>query len=130
MTALKPDFQSNMSDLLGTKNVVEIDGCFHIEFVVDSRFSNNYGTAHGGFLSAIIEHACGVAAQMSVAPDKMCLAATLNVSYLRSMKASGEAATVISKVTKLGKSVIFTCASIHDGQGNEIANGNATLIVK
>ena len=109
--------EDSFRDFLGIK-VVEVGEFYSVlEGFVKEEFLNKMKTAHGGFISALIDSAMGVAANWD---GNLRFAIQLSVNFVSYGK-SGEKLKAISKRVGGGKSIVFMETVVYGEDGRVVA---------
>jgi len=87
---------------------------------------NRGGVVHGGFIAATLDEACGAAAMSGSEPSTPFLTMSLNVEYLRPLRA-GATYKVVGTVLKPGRTRTLVRATVEDGTGRMCAEGTASM---
>jgi molybdopterin converting factor subunit 1 len=110
--------------LLGARPLHAEPGRVRFEFQPTEQLLNPSGTVQGGFVTAMLDEAMGPAAISAIGPGYSVPTLELKVSFLRPVRPG----RVISeaRVVHRGKSVVFTEASLTDGDGELLATATGT----
>ncbi len=79
------------------------------------------GTLHGGFIATLVDSLTTIAV-MTTPVGVPGVSVDLSVSYLKAAKI-GEKITMDAEVTKVGKTLAFTTASLVNANGDIVAQG-------
>ncbi|XP_071807742.1 acyl-coenzyme A thioesterase 13-like [Asterias amurensis] len=96
-------------------------GVCRCEMTVEAEQTNMMGTLHGGFIATLVDSLTTVAI-MTTPVGVPGVSVDLSVSYLKAAKI-GEKITMDAEVTKVGKTLAFTTASLINENGDVIAQG-------
>ncbi len=111
--------------LLGMKvSRVYADG-LTMEMEIADGIRNGLGTLHGGATATLIDAAIGVAI-IGQLGGQMATTVELKVNYLRPAVSGKVRAR--ARVVKLGKTLAFGTAEVHDTHGKLVASGSATYL--
>ncbi|MGI9364191.1 MAG: PaaI family thioesterase [Rhizobiaceae bacterium] len=111
---------------LGYENRLYADRC-ETHMVMDERHTNRHDSLHGGIHAILLDSACGFAASRALSDDGSQLVVTLslNTNYLFAPKDKNIHA--VARVTRAGRSIIYTEGKVYDGKNNLLATGTAVL---
>ncbi len=118
--------ETGLQRTLSYENRLFADRC-ETHLVIDDRHTNRHGGLHGGIHAILLDSACGFAASRALSDDGSQLVVTLslNTNYLAAAK--DENIHAVARVTKAGRSVVYTEGKVYDGQDNLLATGSAVL---
>jgi acyl-CoA thioesterase len=123
LNALMPKMPFN--HLLGMSvSRVYADGVT-LELEVTPELTNLLGTLHGGATASLIDAAIGVAV-IGLLGGRPATTVELKLNYLR--PATHGKVRARSKIIKIGKTLAFGTAEVHDLHGHLIAMGSATYL--
>ncbi len=111
-------------ELIGTSD----RGCV-LELHVKKKNLHAYDRVHGGVMASLINSAIGYAAHRLIRPGFGANTSQLSVNYLRSAEI-GEVLTASSDLIHCGAATIVGTCRVCNQNGEEVAFGTATLIVK
>lgn len=86
-------------------------------FFVQKSFGNPHGIAHGGIIASIMDIAQGAAVATYAEENRRMTTASLQISYLKSVR-TGEKLYVRTKITKIGKTMVFCTAEAWQDEGD------------
>lgn len=125
MGGIQPPFGRKMG-----VSLVEADyGHAVFEAAPDSSDYNPMGTVHGGYISALLDSACGIAAHTALKPGNAYTTLELKVSFLRPLSERSGTVRAVGKLLSIGRRAAFTEATLHDGAGKLCATATSTLLV-
>lgn len=118
--------ETGLQRSLGYENRLYADRC-ETHLIMDERHTNRHGGLHGGIHAILLDSACGFAASRSLSDDGSQLVVTLalNTNYLSAAKDPHIYA--VARVSRAGRSVVYTEGRVFDGQDNLLATGTAVL---
>ena len=118
---------SPMSDMMGRVIVSMSEGKSEVHFTIGEQFLNLQDILHGGAYATMLDTACGVAIRGALDMEKYLGHVTLELKtcylqagYVGQYKAFGS-------VLRLGKSVAFVEAILHNDQDELVATASATF---
>ena len=84
---------------------------------VQERFGNPHGIAHGGIIATIMDIAQGAAVATYAEENRRMTTASLQISYLKPVR-TGKKLYVRTKITEIGKTMIFCTAEAWQDEGD------------
>jgi uncharacterized protein (TIGR00369 family) len=87
------------------------------------------GTAHGGYISAILDSACGIAAHTGLKPGLGYTTLELKVSFLRPQNDSSGKIRAVGRLVSMGGRAAFSEATLVNEKGQLCATATSTLLV-
>ena len=90
---------------------------------------NPMGTVHGGYVAAMLDSACGIAAHTGLRPGQGYTTAELKVSFIKPLGAKSGTVKAVGKLIAMGRRAAFAEASLFDESGKLCATATSTLIV-
>ena len=110
--------------------LIEIDraGFARARFRAEAAFLNPLGTVQGGILTAMLDEVMVDAALARLGADVVVPTLEIKTSFLRAVEAgplTGE-----GRVTRAGRSVVFTEGTLFDADGREVARASATATIR
>lgn len=125
MGGVQPPFGRKMG-----VSLIEADhGHAVFEATPDGSDYNLMGTVHGGYISALLDSACGIAAHTALKPGYAYTTLELKVSFLRALTERSGTVRAVGKLLSIGRRAAFTEATLHDGAGHLCATATSTLLV-
>lgn len=119
--------RSPLGDLIGREIISMGDGKSEVHYTIDEQFLNMQDILHGGAYATMLDTACGVAVRGALDMEKYVGHVTLELKtsylqagYVGSYKAYGN-------VLRLGKSVAFVEAILHNDKQELVATATATF---
>jgi uncharacterized protein (TIGR00369 family) len=110
--------------------LVEIDrGHAVFEGTPDRSVYNPIGSVHGGYAATLLDSACGIAVQSSLAAGQGYTTLELKVAYHRGLSDRSGRVRAVGRVVSIGRRVAFAEATLHDGEGRLCASATSTLLV-
>ena len=111
---------------LGLTDIRCGEGRAEVRATVRADFTNRRGASHGGFISALLDSALGMAVVSGIAPQEWCGTVQLNVQFLAPGR--GE---LLGKgwMVKRGRHIAFARGEILDDRGRQIATAEGTWYV-
>lgn len=98
-----------------------------VRFDGRTEFRNPAGYVQGGFLSAMLDDTIGFLAGMKTAPSALPSTVDLHTTFLRPVRVG--VVEVAAKLSNIGRSMIFSQATLFDARGKEAARASASLTV-
>ncbi len=102
----------------------EATGTAKIEFTASDTFCNAMGTIQGGFLTAMLDDAMGIAGTVASGMNKLMLTHELKTTFIRAATAGVLVAE--AKAIYLGNSIAFLEGQLRDEDNNLIATCSTT----
>ena len=110
--------------------IVEVDeGRVVVEGTPGPHVYNPFAVVHGGFAAAILDNACGYAAQSKMAPGQMCTTLELKVAYHKAMTKETGPVRAEGRIVSIGRRAAFTEAKLTDIAGKLYASATSSLMV-
>tara|TARA_B100001250_G_C19797830_1_gene789624 strand:- start:141 stop:575 length:435 start_codon:yes stop_codon:yes gene_type:complete len=110
------------------------EGCAQAEILVDKRWTNPFGIAHGGFLFAILDEVLGSSAcsvlDKEIYDDVKALSTTNHDIFFHSPAFPGDRLIIKSKVVSSRKNMIFVEGSIENENKILIAESKGIWFIK
>lgn len=114
---------------LGIK-LTQVDrGRVVFEGTPDSSDFNPMGVVHGGYAATLLDSACGMAVQSTLAANRGHTTLELKVSYLKALTDRSGTVRATGSVITVGRRVGFAEATLHDSAGQLCATATSTLLV-
>lgn len=107
--------QTLMQTLGATLGTVEA-GAVEIIMPFNAGISQQHGYGHAGAITAIVDTACGYAAQTMMPPDMEVLTVEFKANFLA--PAAGERFVAVGKVIKPGRTLTVCSGEVHAIQGD------------
>lgn len=114
---------------LGIHPVSVEHGMARFESIPSEIHLNYGGTAHGGFITTLLDNAMGCAAISVLGPNKGVTTIELKVSFHRPVVLEGGRILAEGRVISAGRRVIFTEGSLADATGRKLATSTSSLMV-
>ena len=115
-------------DHIGLKEVELNNGHSVLELPVIHEITQSRKTVHGGVIASLVDAAVGAALRSQVEKGMGGVTVEMKVNYLR--PAVGDKLIAKGRVVKQGKSLVVGEAVIENDQGEEVAIGLATYMMK
>lgn len=133
MRDLPQDISSNkklsspLSDMIGREIIALGEGKSEISFTIGEEFLNMQGILHGGAYATMLDTACGVAIRGALDMEKYVGHVTLELKtcYLKAGEVGSYKA--YGNVLRMGKSVAFVEAILHNDKQELVATASATF---
>jgi uncharacterized protein (TIGR00369 family) len=110
--------------------IVELEaGRIVFECEPEQSSYNPLGVVHGGLVCTIADTVCGCAVHTTLPAGTSYTSIDLSVSYLRPVTVDSGTLRATGTVTKVGRRVGFSSASIVDGHGREVATATSSLLI-
>ena len=118
--------ETGLQKNLGYENRLYADRC-ETHMTMDERHTNRHNGLHGGIHAILLDSACGFAASRALSADGSQLVVTLslNTNYLAAAKHPPIYA--VARVSRAGRSIVYTEGRVFDGADNLLATGTAVL---
>ena len=108
-------------------SLVEVEyGHAVFEATPDGTSYNPMGTVHGGYISAILDSACGIAAHTGLKPGLGYTTLELKVSFLRRLNDSSGKVRAVGRPVSMGGRAAFSEATLVNEKGRLCATATAT----
>jgi uncharacterized protein (TIGR00369 family) len=120
---------TGIEETLGFRLVEVEDGRVVIEGTPGLHVYNPFGVVHGGYAAAILDNACGYAAQSKMAPGQTCTTLELKVAYHKAMTKETGPVRAEGKIVSIGRRAAFSEARLTDIAGKLYASATSSLIV-
>jgi uncharacterized protein (TIGR00369 family) len=121
--------QPPLGEKLGI-SLVEVEyGHAVFEATPDGTSYNPMGTVHGGYISAILDSACGIAAHTGLKPGFGYTTLELKVSFLRPLNDSSGKIRAVGRLVSMGGRAAFSEATLVNEKGQLCATATSTLLV-
>ncbi|WP_206244178.1 PaaI family thioesterase [Novosphingobium terrae] len=130
MALLEEHLEAPMSRLLGLRLIAVAAGEITLQADPQAMFRNRLGVMHGGYIAALLDCACGLAGGTLMPEATFSLTAELKTSYLRKIEITSGPLTLVGRVQKAGRQLLFTEGVIRDRAGRDLATATSTLIVQ
>ncbi|HEY0107387.1 MAG TPA: PaaI family thioesterase [Rhizomicrobium sp.] len=98
-------------------------GWARLGFTARPEFLNPAGVVQGGFVAAMLDDTMGPTVMLATDGHSYTVTLNLNVSYLAPARAGGFVGE--GRILRLGKTVAFLAASLHDARGDLVATATA-----
>ena len=120
---------TGIEETLGFRLAEVEDGRVVIEGTPGLHVYNPFGVVHGGYAAAILDNACGYAAQSKMAPGQTCTTLELKVAYHKAMTKETGPVRAEGKIVSIGRRAAFSEARLTDIAGKLYASATSSLIV-
>ena len=121
--------QPPFGEKLGVSLVEADHGHAVFEGTPDGSAYNPMGTVHGGYIAAMLDSACGIAAHTGLKPGQAYTTLELKTSVLRPLTDRSGTVRALGKLSSIGGRAAFAEASLYDGAGRLCATASSTLLV-
>lgn len=121
--------QPPLGEKLGISLVEAAYGHAVFEATPDGTSYNPMGSVHGGYISAMLDSACGIAAHTALKPGYGYTTLELKVSFLRPLNDASGRVRAVGRLLSMGGRAAFTEASLFNGKGQICATATSTLLV-
>lgn len=118
--------ETGLQKELGYEHRIYADRC-ETHLVMDHRHTNRHGGLHGGLHAILLDSACGFAASRALSDDASQLVTTVSLTTNYVALAKDGYIHAVGRVTKAGRSMVFTQGQVFDGQGTLLATGSSVL---
>jgi uncharacterized protein (TIGR00369 family) len=116
-----------MLTLLRIRVVEAVCGRVVLTAIVDERFGNGEGVAHGGYAAALLDSALGFSANSAAAPGHGYATVALHIDLLHPLT-TGAVLRCAGTVTHVDGRLATSAARITDEGGRLCAHGSATCV--
>lgn len=113
--------------LLGVRLVDAREGAVELTCQMKPEFLNKIGSGHGGFVSTLLDNACGMAADTMSRPGHAFTTMDLHVRMLRPVTMASGLMRVVGEVEKSGRSVTVTTGKLYAEDGTLLASATSSL---
>ncbi len=116
---------------LGYRRLLQKDGRTILEWDAGEEYSfpaQSGSIVHGGLITTLLDTAMGGACWSVLADAETFLTADLHVEFLRSARPGTLRAE--GRVVHRTKRIVFCAAEVHDGDGNHLASGRCTQVLR
>ncbi|MBE2992647.1 PaaI family thioesterase [Sphingomonas sp. CFBP 13603] len=121
--------QPPLGEKLGIYLVEAERGHAVFEATPDGTSYNPMGSVHGGYISAILDSACGIAAHTGLKPGLGYTTLELKVSFLRSLNDASGKIRAVGRLISMGGRAAFSEATLFNEKGQICATATSTLLV-
>jgi uncharacterized protein (TIGR00369 family) len=128
-TMMREGHLTGIEETLGLRLVEVEEGRVVVEGTPDLHVYNPFGVVHGGYAAAILDNACGYAAQSKMAPGQACTTLELKVSYHKAMTRETGLVRAEGRIVSIGRRAAFAEARLTDIAGKLYASATSSLIV-
>jgi len=90
---------------------------------------NPMGTVHGGYISTILDSACGCAVHSKLSAQQLYTTLELKVSFLKAIVAGSGPIRAEGRAISVGRRAAFAEATLTDASGRICATASSTLMV-
>jgi uncharacterized protein (TIGR00369 family) len=120
---------TGMEQTLGFRLIEVEAGRVVVEGTPSPHVANPFGVAHGGFAAALLDNACGYAAQSMTRPGEMCTTLELKVAYHKAITAETGPVRAEGRIVSMGRRAAFSEARLTDIAGKLYASATSSLMV-
>lgn len=117
------------NQLLGVRLVDAREGAVELTCQMKPEFLNKIGSGHGGFISSLLDNACGLATDTVSRPGHAFTTMDLHVRMLRPVTLASGVLRVVGEVEKSGRSVAVTTGKLFAEDGTLLASATSSLFV-
>lgn len=121
--------QPPLGEKLGIALVEAAYGHAVFEATPDGSSYNPMGSVHGGYISTILDSACGIAVHTALKPGFGYTTLELKVSFVRSVSDASGMIKAVGRLLSIGRRAAFAEATLHDAGGRLCATATSTLLV-
>jgi len=121
--------QPPLGEKLGISLVEAEHGHAIFEATPDNTSYNPMGSVHGGYISTILDSACGIAAHTGLKPGFGYTTLELKVSFIRSLNDASGKIRAIGRLISMGGRAAFSEATLFNEKGQICATATSTLLV-
>jgi uncharacterized protein (TIGR00369 family) len=130
MTTTQDDFSSSpMLALMNQKIVMVGDGTATVTAQPESKFENQMGRMHGGYVATLIDTVMGRAVMTKLPQDTGFGTIDLNVKFIRKIDVATGLLTATASVVHAGRTMFTVEARVADSHGKLYAHGSGTFLV-
>lgn len=128
-TMMKDERLTGIEQTLGFRLLEVEAGRVVVEGTPGHHVYNPFGVVHGGYAAALLDNACGYAAQSMMVPGQTCTTIELKVAYHKAMTAETGLVRAEGRIVSIGRRAAFTEARLTDIAGKLYASATSSLIV-
>jgi uncharacterized protein (TIGR00369 family) len=125
---MKDGHLTGIEQTLGLRIVEVEEGRVVVEGTPGLHVYNPFGVVHGGYAAAILDNACGYAAQSMMTPGQTCTTLELKVAYHKAMTKETGAVRAEGRIVSIGRRAAFAEARLIDIAGKLYASATSSLI--
>ena len=126
---LDEDLRPPMGETLDMRLVEAEPGKITLESTPDARMLNPVGTVHGGWVSTLLDFACGYVVLSKLGPGQRFTTLELKVVFHRALTTGSGAVRCEGTVVNMGRRVAFVEAKAFDAKDRLCASATSTLLV-
>lgn len=128
-TMMREGHLTGIEQTLGLRLVEVEEGRVVVEGTPGLSVYNPFGVVHGGYAAAILDNACGYAAQSKMTPGQACTTLELKVAYHKAMTRDTGLVRAEGRIVSIGRRAAFAEARLTDIAGKLYASATSSLIV-
>lgn len=128
-TMMREGHLTGIEETLGLRLVEVEEGRVVVEGTPGLNVYNPFGVVHGGYAAAILDNACGYAAQSKMAPGQTCTTLELKVAFHKAMTRETGPVRAEGRIVSIGRRAAFAEARLTDIAGKLYASATSSLIV-
>ena len=128
-TMMREGHLTGIEQTLGLRLVEVEEGRVVVEGTPGLGVYNPFGVVHGGYAAAILDNACGYAAQSKMTPGQACTTLELKVAYHKAMTRDTGLVRAEGRIVSIGRRAAFAEARLTDIAGKLYASATSSLIV-
>ena len=128
-TMIKDGRLTGIEQTLGLRLIEVEDGRVVVEGTPGPQAYNPFGVVHGGYAAAILDNACGYAAQSKMAPGQTCTTLELKIACHKAMTEETGPVRAGGRVVSIGRRAAVAEARLTDIAGKLYASATSSLIV-
>lgn len=113
--------------MIGLKKLDAPRGTSRVSLVVKPELENRRDMAHGGVIASMIDIAAGIAVQSQIGVPDSTITTNMQVYFLRPGKGN---LIATGRVGDINGSVAVGLVEVHDEQGNLLALGSGTFVIR
>lgn len=115
--------------LIGMSVISCCYNCSVLKLKVRKKNLHAFNKVHGGVIASLIDSAIGYAAHNVVPPGFGSNTSQLSINYIKQVEL-GEIITASAEIIHIGKTTMVGICDVKNHNGDKVAFGTATLIVK
>lgn len=120
----------SIGQLLGM-TLIRVDfGAADFQLTTQPLFANPLGTVHGGIAATMLDSAMGCAIHTTLPAGDWYTTLELKLNYIRAVATTGRTLTAYGHTVHVGRSTATAEGKITDDQGNLIAHGTTTCLLR
>ncbi|WP_051551675.1 PaaI family thioesterase [Nocardioides sp. URHA0020] len=120
----------SIGQLLGMRLADVEYGSVTFELTTQPLFSNPLGTVHGGIAATMLDSAMGCAVHTTLEAGAWYATLELKVNYIKAASVQGQTLIATGQTIHVGRSTATAEGRVVDSEGNLIAHGTTTCLIR